>query len=62
MVRRAVHLVILATLGVVACGADVDVSRLPPATNRAIDFVHDVRPLFEGHCYSCHGPQKHNTR
>lgn len=61
MVRRAVHLVILLTLGVFACGADVDISKLPPATNRTIDFVHDIRPLFERHCYSCHGAEKQKS-
>lgn len=24
-----------------------------------IDFVRDVRPIFEKHCYVCHGPDKH---
>ena len=23
-----------------------------------IDFVHRVRPIFEKHCYSCHGAEK----
>jgi hypothetical protein len=26
-----------------------------------IDFVRDVRPIFEQHCYSCHGPDKHKS-
>ncbi len=24
----------------------------------AVDFVHEVRPIFEKHCYECHGPEK----
>src|SRR3712207_5198611 len=33
----------------------------PASTSRAaattsIDFVKEVEPLFERHCYSCHGP------
>lgn len=24
----------------------------------AVDFVRDVRPIFEKHCYDCHGPEK----
>ena len=24
----------------------------------SVDFVRDVRPLFEQHCYGCHGPDK----
>ncbi|MEI6714843.1 MAG: DUF1553 domain-containing protein [Verrucomicrobiota bacterium] len=23
-----------------------------------VDFVHEIRPLFEKHCVSCHGPEK----
>lgn len=25
------------------------------------DFVRDVRPIFEAHCYGCHGPQKQKS-
>lgn len=32
--------------------------RLPP---RQIDFVRDIRPIFEIHCYSCHGPEKQKS-
>lgn len=28
---------------------------------REIDFVHDVRPIFEDHCYDCHGPGKQKS-
>lgn len=27
----------------------------------SIDFVRDVRPIFEAHCYSCHGPEKQKS-
>ncbi|NLT69334.1 MAG: DUF1553 domain-containing protein [Verrucomicrobiaceae bacterium] len=26
-----------------------------------INFVRDVRPLFEAHCYDCHGPEKQKS-
>ncbi|WP_437185328.1 PSD1 and planctomycete cytochrome C domain-containing protein [Planctomicrobium sp. SH668] len=26
-----------------------------------VDFIHDVRPIFEKHCYSCHGPEKQKS-
>jgi ankyrin repeat protein len=29
----------------------------PPAF-AAVDFARDVQPLFEKHCYECHGPKK----
>jgi ankyrin repeat protein len=31
------------------------VSPLPAA---AVDYQHDVQPIFETHCYECHGPKK----
>ncbi|MCY3005618.1 MAG: PSD1 and planctomycete cytochrome C domain-containing protein [Planctomycetota bacterium] len=27
----------------------------------AIDFVRDIQPIFEQHCYACHGPQKQKS-
>src|SRR5260370_34431734 len=29
-----------------------------PATTATVDFVRDVRPILEQHCYECHGPDK----
>ncbi|MEN3942757.1 PSD1 and planctomycete cytochrome C domain-containing protein [Prosthecobacter sp. SYSU 5D2] len=26
-----------------------------------VDFLHDVRPVLEQHCYSCHGPEKQKS-
>ncbi|MDP3073034.1 MAG: PSD1 and planctomycete cytochrome C domain-containing protein [Opitutaceae bacterium] len=26
-----------------------------------VDFIHDVRPILEKHCTSCHGPEKHKS-
>lgn len=28
---------------------------------RRIDFVRDVRPVFERHCFRCHGPEKQQS-
>ena len=28
---------------------------------QVIDFVTDVRPIFERHCYACHGPEKQKS-
>ena len=42
-----------------ACrAAEVDLSRLPPAANRHVDFVLDIQPLLASSCYQCHGPNK----
>lgn len=26
-----------------------------------VDFIHEVRPILEKHCYSCHGPDKQKS-
>jgi mono/diheme cytochrome c family protein len=33
-------------------------AELPPAATDPVDFVRDIRPLFEKHCIKCHGPEK----
>lgn len=38
--------------------ADVDVSKLPPAANRPVDFTRDIQPIFTASCLKCHGPEK----
>ncbi len=37
---------------------DLDLSKLPPAANRKIDFVKDIQPIFTQSCLGCHGPKK----
>ncbi len=32
--------------------------RLPAPSERTIDFVRDIKPIFQQHCYKCHGPGK----
>ena len=34
-----------------------DPSKLPPAADSKIDFMRDVDPIFQQHCYMCHGDQ-----
>ncbi|HEV2970060.1 MAG TPA: PSD1 and planctomycete cytochrome C domain-containing protein [Pirellulales bacterium] len=38
-----------------------DAAKLPPATAREVDFIRDVRPLFEARCWKCHGEAKHES-
>jgi mono/diheme cytochrome c family protein len=33
-------------------------SGLPPAAKTKADFARDIVPLFEKHCFVCHGPQQ----
>ncbi|MCA9417425.1 MAG: hypothetical protein KC917_14185 [Candidatus Omnitrophica bacterium] len=34
---------------------------LPPAIDRKVDYLSDVKPIFENNCYSCHGPSKQKS-
>ena len=31
------------------------------SSSKQIDFGNDVRPIFESHCYSCHGPNRQES-
>ena len=35
-----------------------DAGKLPPAGTGPVDFVRDIRPIFEGRCLKCHGGEK----
>jgi hypothetical protein len=40
-------------------GADIDISKLPPAsTKKDLTYVKDIKPLFENSCFKCHGSEK----
>ncbi len=41
----------LAVIGVLGRAAE---TALPPAADRPVDFVRDIKPLFEGSCIQCH--------
>ena len=46
------------------CAAEkqpVDTSKLPLPVKRKVDFVKDIKPLFEANCYECHGPEKQKS-
>src|SRR5688572_16338444 len=38
--------------------AELDLSKLPPAATRPIDFVKDIQPIFAENCHSCHGAKR----
>jgi mono/diheme cytochrome c family protein len=54
---------ILACFGCLALGADAPqpaspAAPLPPAASRHIDFIKDIKPLFESSCIQCHAKGK----
>jgi hypothetical protein len=53
--------VILIVMGISAAtfAADVDTSKLPPASTRTgVTFATDIKPIFDASCVKCHGEQK----
>lgn len=57
-----VRLPYFAAAWLILCGAARPAEpRLPPPANRPIDFVKDVRPIFDSACMSCHGPKQQKS-
>ena len=46
-------------LAISAPAADVDVSKLPPAsTQKDVTYAKDIKPIFDKSCVKCHGAEK----
>ena len=41
-----------------ATAASIDISKLPPAANRPVDFARDIQPILEKSCLKCHNAEK----
>ena len=42
---------------------DVDVSKLPPASDKkGLSYEKDIKPIFEKTCFKCHGPEKQKAK
>jgi len=50
------------TLAASTTFAAPDVSQLPPPAAKQVDFVTDIRPIFEQSCLRCHGPDRPKSR
>ena len=59
-VIRHSSFIVFASLILSAAGlpAAVDESKLPSAATNHIDFLRDIKPIFDEHCLKCHGPSK----
>src|SRR3977135_3388076 len=43
--------------------ADVDISKLPPASDKkGVTYAADIKPIFEKSCVKCHGPEKQKAK
>lgn len=64
MMKRLPLLCLVASLGLTTLAAEkgktsVDVSKLPPASDRKdLSFAQDIKPIFDKSCIGCHGPEK----
>jgi mono/diheme cytochrome c family protein len=45
----------------VRCCAVSMILALPISSKAQVDYVKDVRPILEQHCYQCHGPEKQKS-
>ena len=48
--------------GCAAFGAEVDVAKLPAPASLQTDFDRDIKPIFAGACYKCHGAEKPRSK
>ncbi|HVY70690.1 MAG TPA: c-type cytochrome domain-containing protein [Verrucomicrobiae bacterium] len=62
MLKKTLIAAALATglgMAYVSFAADVDVSKLPPASAKTgVTYEADIKPIFEKSCFKCHGAEK----
>jgi len=64
MVTNRFMQIVPLTLGLVTCAflaqaAEVDISKLPPASDKkGLTYAKDIKPIFEKTCFKCHGAEK----
>lgn len=45
----------LISLVIAVSAEEIDLSKLPPSAERKVDFIKEIKPLFEQSCFGCHG-------
>ena len=59
MYASSVGVTLAAALWMTVTAAEVDLSKLPPpAAQTGLTYEKDIRPIFEKHCFKCHGEEK----
>src|SRR5689334_13533363 len=53
--------IVPAALVLAACLAPRFAAQQLTSAAARVDFVRDVRPIFEQHCYDCHGPERQSN-
>ena len=58
MFRGILGTALVSLLASGSAAAEVDLSKLPPAAKRQVDFARDIQPILEGACLKCHNAEK----
>jgi hypothetical protein len=57
--KHACTLITVAIAGLLVRAAEVDLSKLPPPSDKKnLTYAKDIKPIFEGTCFRCHGEEK----
>ncbi|MEO6337596.1 MAG: DUF1549 domain-containing protein, partial [Verrucomicrobiota bacterium] len=52
------NLILFCSVASGSLAQQLDLTKLPPPTQKQIDFVRDIQPILSKRCYSCHGEEK----
>ncbi len=53
--------VVAATICLIAIDASFSRGQEPATVDRQIQFALDIQPIFETHCFACHGPDRQES-
>src|SRR6266481_3424703 len=58
MTKPVCFLIVFGFIQQVKGAPEPDISKLPPAVAREVDFAKEVQPILERSCLKCHEPEK----